>query len=224
MWTSLVTILVVVGISVAALGLGARPRLGLDLQGGISAVYTPVFDTDEELTEAEVDEALGQTIEVIRSRIDSLGVAEPEISRLGQDINVQLPGVADADRANEIIGRTAQLTFWPVEELLVPGLPGYTDTEPCVIENDGPDGDDYILNPERPQPEDGVVCGPLESAQTPSVDDASPAPSPDGATPTDEAPTDGDGTGLVRDQGVDVHLLYPRQFAGHRRNRQECAD
>nr|WP_274388213.1 protein translocase subunit SecD [Salsipaludibacter albus] len=185
MWTSLVAILVVTAISGAALALGARPRLGLDLQGGISAVYTPVFDTDADLDDVEVEETLDQTIEVIRTRIDSLGVAEPEISRLGTDINVQLPGVADADRANEIIGRTAQLAFYPVEELLVPGLPGYTETEPCITEETAGDGTTrWVLNPDRPQPdlrEGGVVCGPLQVADT--AGDASEQPTEDGATP-----------------------------------------
>ncbi len=213
MWTSLIAILVATGVSIAGLALGARPRLGLDLQGGISAVYTPVFDTDVELSDAEVDEALDQTITVIRNRIDSLGVAEPEISRLGNDINVQLPGVADADRANAIIGRTAQLTFWPVQELLVPGLPGYTDTEPCIVQETDANGDLlYAPNPERPQPEDGVVCGSLNLDQsdpgdTPSegatdqvVDETEPAdgdsgaatPAPSEPAPSEPAPSEPD--------------------------------
>jgi len=193
MWTSLTTILVVVVVAVVALGLGARPRLGLDLQGGISAVYTPVFDTDEDLTEAQINEALDQTIEVIRNRVDSLGVAEPEISRLGTDINVQLPGVADADRANDIIGRTAQLTFWPVEELLVPGLPGYTDTPPCVMQDEALDGTTfYVLNPERPQPEDGVVCGDVQlDADTTAGATGSETPSPGTSIAPSDGATDG---------------------------------
>ncbi len=193
MWTSLTTILLVVVVSVVALGLGARPRLGLDLQGGISAVYTPVFDTDEDLTETEINEALDQTIEVIRSRVDSLGVAEPEISRLGTDINVQLPGVANADRANDIIGRTAQLTFWPVEDLLVPGLPGYTDTPSCVVQEEELDGTvSYVLNPDRPQPEDGVVCGDVQlDADTTAGADGSESPSPGASVAPSGSPSDG---------------------------------
>jgi preprotein translocase subunit SecD len=60
------------------------------------------------------DEALDDAIEIIRSRVDALGVAEPEILRQGDSIVVNLPGVADRDRALEVIGRTAELRFRPV--------------------------------------------------------------------------------------------------------------
>jgi len=53
-----------------------------------------------------------QAIEVIRNRIDQLGVSEPTIHRQGEnEIVVQLPGVKDPRKAVEIIGKTAQLEF-----------------------------------------------------------------------------------------------------------------
>ena len=58
------------------------------------------------------DRTLGQSIEVIRNRIDEFGVAEPVINSQGTDrIVVELPGVREINRAKELIGRTAKLEF-----------------------------------------------------------------------------------------------------------------
>jgi preprotein translocase subunit SecD len=54
---------------------------------------------------------LDQAIDIIRNRVDALGVAEPDISRQGSAIIVQLPGVKNRDRALEVVGQTAQLHF-----------------------------------------------------------------------------------------------------------------
>ncbi|MBM4237893.1 MAG: hypothetical protein FJ151_05345, partial [Euryarchaeota archaeon] len=84
---------------------GLKPRLGLDLKGGISIVY----EAQGKKVDAGV---LDKTVEKIRDRIDTLGVAEPEISRLGErQIAVQLPGIHDSERAKGLIGQTAQLQF-----------------------------------------------------------------------------------------------------------------
>jgi protein-export membrane protein SecD len=154
--TLTVTLLVVV-LAGTYLGLGNRPNLGLDLQGGISAVYTAELEGDE--PEGGIDDILDQTVEVIRARVDSLGVAEPDISRAGTDIIVQLPGISDADRVQEIIGTTAQLEFRPVEDILSPGDPGY---------DEGPDCTQPVDEREEVAPDaSGIVCGsPTEGATT----------------------------------------------------------
>ena len=96
-------------VLLAVLGLGAAfatntsPQLGLDLQGGVSVVLQP--------TKAASDEALRETIEIIRSRVDALGVAEPDIARQGDSVVVQLPGVKDQQRALDLVGDTAELRF-----------------------------------------------------------------------------------------------------------------
>src|SRR5690606_5165620 len=77
--------------------------------------------------------------------------------------------ITDADRAREVIGQTAQLTFHPVERLVVPGMPEYTDTPSCLVQETDDAGEPvldangdpiYVLNPERPSPtqptEDGT--------------------------------------------------------------------
>src|SRR5262245_7539268 len=86
--------------------LGNKPELGLDLQGGVSVVLSP--------TKKASGDQLDQSLNIIRSRVDALGVAEPDITRQGQDIVVQLPGVKNRDRALELVGQTAQLRFRPV--------------------------------------------------------------------------------------------------------------
>lgn len=60
---------------------------------------------------------ISQAIEVIRNRIDEFGVSEPNIAAQGDDrIIVQLPGIKDANRAKELINRTARLSFRPIDE------------------------------------------------------------------------------------------------------------
>jgi preprotein translocase subunit SecD len=85
---------------------GNTPLLGLDLQGGVSVVLQPKEEVDSD--------ALDQTISIIRQRVDALGVAEPEITRQGDTVLVQIPGVRDRDRAIELVGQTAELRFRPV--------------------------------------------------------------------------------------------------------------
>jgi preprotein translocase subunit SecD len=86
-------------------------RLGLDLEGGVS-VQLEGYQTDgSEVTHDEMEQA----VSVIRQRVDSLGVTEPEMQIQGQNqVIVNIPGITDADRAVEVIGRTAQLGFYEV--------------------------------------------------------------------------------------------------------------
>lgn len=83
-----------------------EPLLGLDLQGGASVVLEPTRTAEPE----ELDVA----VEIIRNRVDGLGVAEPEISTQGDNILVQLPGVDEQQRALDLVGQTAELRFRPV--------------------------------------------------------------------------------------------------------------
>jgi SecD/SecF fusion protein len=105
-------------VGVALLAIPQSPihrdiKLGLDLQGGVELVLKAVPPKGEEVT----DENLDLAIEVIRNRVDAIGVAEPEIRQQGQDqISVQLPGVDDPDKAADLIGKTAQLWLFDVNE------------------------------------------------------------------------------------------------------------
>ncbi len=110
----LVYLIGIVAVAVAGIGytlvVGNEPLLGLDLQGGASVVLEPTTPAD--------DDDLEQAVEIIRNRVDGLGVAEPEISTQGGDILVQLPGVDDQQRAIDLVGQTAELRFRPVLDVV----------------------------------------------------------------------------------------------------------
>lgn len=94
------------------LGIGAdfSIRQGLDLQGGTHLVY----ETDlSKVEEGEQADAATGVVEVIRRRIDALGVAEPIIQKTRDNsrVIVELPGVKDVNEAINLIGTTAQLEF-----------------------------------------------------------------------------------------------------------------
>lgn len=93
-------------------------QLGLDLRGG-TQITLETRDTETRKADADATE---RTLEVLRRRVDALGVAEPTLARSGDNrIIVELPGVSDPRRAAEVIGRTAQLTFHAVEGLAAAG-------------------------------------------------------------------------------------------------------
>ena len=118
------------------------PRLGLDLRGGTQIVLET---RDSPTTQADA-EATDRALEVLRRRVDALGVAEPTLARSGANrIIVELPGVQNAAEAADAIGQTAQLTFHPV---LGPGDPSQ------VV---------------GLQPEDPTVAPPASPGTTPSV-------------------------------------------------------
>ena len=109
-YTLIAFIVVALGALTATLTSGRSPQLGLDLQGGASVVLQP----REEVPQGVLDQA----IEIIRNRVDALGVAEPEITRQGESIIVSLPGVENRERALQVVGQTAQLLFRPVIQQL----------------------------------------------------------------------------------------------------------
>jgi SecD/SecF fusion protein len=109
--------LVVLAASVYLL-LTTAPRLGLDLRGGTQIL----LETHDSPTATADREATDRTLEVLRRRVDALGVAEPLLARSGDNrIIVELPGVQDPREAVEVIGRTAQLSFHPVLGVAPPG-------------------------------------------------------------------------------------------------------
>lgn len=86
-------------------------NLGLDLIGGIHLVLE-ADTTGQGLTQQELATATDNSLNIIRNRVDELGVAEPSIQRVGRNrVQVQLPGVANRERALEVIGKTGLLEF-----------------------------------------------------------------------------------------------------------------
>ena len=93
-------------------------NLGLDLQGGMHLVLQTKPTNNQPLTRESV---LG-SIEVIRNRIDSLGLTEPSIRIKGKDqISIELPGIKNPDEAKAMIGDTALLEF-VIAEWAPPGI------------------------------------------------------------------------------------------------------
>jgi protein-export membrane protein SecD len=84
-------------------------KLGLDLKGGMHVV----LEVDRsKLNPDESQDAVDRAKEILRNRVDAFGVTEPVIQKQGADrIVVELPGITDVERAQELIGRTAQLEF-----------------------------------------------------------------------------------------------------------------
>ncbi len=134
--------------------------LGLDLQGGMYLAYTvsPMPGLDAE-------EAIDQSLEVIRNRIDEFGVSEPSITKQGDDrIVIQLPGVRDPERARSIVERQALLEFklvaYPSDEHPTPA------SVPVVRTVDG------LVSPEAAPPplEDGMQADSANDADTASAE------------------------------------------------------
>lgn len=128
------------------------PRLGLDLQGGTRMVLQA---KDSATTRAD-RESTDRTLEVLRQRIDSLGVSEPTLTRSGEDrIIVELPDVQDPRQAAEVIGRTAQLSFHAVQ-----GPGATTDTTPAGEPDSAPTaGEPLTLPDEQGRP---LALGPVQ--------------------------------------------------------------
>lgn len=105
-WLLVGVLVAVLGSFAAVLATDTRPILGLDLQGGVSVVLAPVGKASNDSVDKAVD--------IIRNRVDALGVAEPEISRQGHNVVIDLPGVKEREKAQRLVGRTAELRFRPV--------------------------------------------------------------------------------------------------------------
>ena len=83
-------------------------KRGLDIAGGLY-VLLEAKETGDEKVDADVIE---RTMAVIRNRVDELGVAEPVIAPQGRNrIRIELPDIDDPEKAREIIGSTARLSF-----------------------------------------------------------------------------------------------------------------
>jgi SecD/SecF fusion protein len=111
-------VILIIGVITVALCLFYPPaekiNLGLDLQGGMHLVLE--VDTSG-LPERAKEGAIDRALEIIRNRVDQFGVSEPAIQKQGsKQIIVQLPGIADRQRAIDLIGKTALLEFKLVEE------------------------------------------------------------------------------------------------------------
>ena len=149
-------------------GLSNTPQLGLDLQGGAQVTLLPTTTpgSEGEITDEQLDQAVG----IIRQRVNGLGVAESEVSVQGSGNNaaivVSVPGSVPQDRLVELVGRTAQLAFRPVEAI----------TTPEAV-------DPNVDPTEEPAPE------PTPTDPSPTPTDASEPAEPEASASSEESPT-----------------------------------
>ena len=188
-------------VSLGGLGLtlarGYSPELGLDLQGGVSVVLAPTGDA--------TGEQLDQALSIIRERVDALGVAEPDITRQGDAIVVQLPGAKNRDRALELVGQTAELRFRPVlQQSQVPPdvlAEAVAEAQQAVGEDDAAT---TTTTTTTTAPDDGAAdegAAPLVEGESAAAVQQEPtttttaAPAEEGDADTGEEPAEGDPAG-----------------------------
>lgn len=106
---SLLVISILVTVALTGQQVANRITLGLDLQGGFEVLYeAEPLEKGQKITASTLNDAA----QAVSRRIDVLGVSEPQITVEGEDrIRVQLAGVTDPDKARDILGKPAVLTF-----------------------------------------------------------------------------------------------------------------
>ncbi|CAN5167149.1 protein translocase subunit SecDF [soil metagenome] len=127
---NLFVLLLVAGLMIAsAIVISSKEtKLGLDLQGGVELVYEVKARAGQP---PPTPDAIQRAIDVMRERVDQLGVAEPEIQQSGDNqINVALPDVSNLGEAIKQVGTVAQLAFydWEINVIGPDGKPDPTNS------------------------------------------------------------------------------------------------
>ncbi|MEY2965349.1 MAG: protein translocase subunit SecD [Candidatus Nanopelagicales bacterium] len=127
-------------------------RLGLDLRGGTQVILQPkAVQEGASIT----DDQLAQTVQIIRQRVDGVGVAEAEVTVQGSGdgaaIIVSVPDVSQ-ERLVELVGRTALLDFRPVWSISGPAPETLDDTSVAPA----PAGDDTATSAQIVQAADNT--------------------------------------------------------------------
>src|SRR3954453_6105543 len=146
----LLIVVALVGGSIAAVAL--KPTvLGLDLQGGVQLVYKAEPTKQQPTIDAE---SMQRSIDLMQQRVNEFGVSEAEILQSGPDqIEVNLPGVKDAQRAAQQVGSTAQLFFYDWEANIL--------DEKCKTDAD--------VNANQRQPINGLRAAVLQASKCTQV-------------------------------------------------------
>jgi preprotein translocase subunit SecD len=179
----------IVAMLAAMFATGATsPQLGLDLQGGTSVVLQPRVAGGGEVT----DEALGQAVDIIRQRVNGLGVTEADVQTQGDNIVVSVPGATNQE-AVELIASTAQLRFRPVLQVGPPApVPTPSPSPTGSASPSGTASPSPTSTGETSAPPDQNRAVPRALAKqgtTATPEPSSPEPSPTGTpTPTETAP------------------------------------
>ncbi len=117
--------------------------IGEDIRVDIEEDGTAVARFTEDSMQQRLNNAMQQSIEIVRRRIDETGVREPTIQRQGERrIVVQLPGINNPERMKDILGKTARLTFRLVDTSVSPrgdDIPPGSEVLPA--DETGPNGE-----------------------------------------------------------------------------------
>ena len=185
-------------VVVAAYGLlfwkGYTPKLGLDLRGGVSVILTPKVEGGGRVSSAQ----LQQAVDIIRQRVNGVGVAEAEVVTQGQNIVISVPG-----KGREVVqqlGSTAQLRFreviqeTPTGPAVAPSAVPAPGTSAPTAPTPAPSGATPAPSGATPSPQGRALSGALldtapPASTAPAAPDV-PTPTPAAAAPATPTPAD----------------------------------
>jgi preprotein translocase subunit SecD len=173
---SLVGIIVLAAVALSAtLAAGHSILLGLDLRGGVSVVLKPTGTA----TSAELNEA----VNIIDNRVNGLGIGNSDVSRQGNDIVINLPGIKDSQGALAILGQTATLYFRPVL---------------CIIPNNPAETSPTTTVPKSSPTTKAAFSGKVPNATLTGLDLPAAGSTPGTTAPTTTTPSSASGAGLTQ--------------------------
>lgn len=163
----------------------------------------------------EADAAFSKTVEIVRARVDGLGVANPNITEqsLTQRIEVELPGIKNADRARKLLQSTAKLEFWETwDNAEIAGF--FNEANAIVAEYKGYDVDSSNTTTNVPSVDTDTTTNALLEGETASTEPAADAPSASLTDTTADLETD---SSALADQDAAKTLrelpLYGSQYS-----------
>lgn len=140
-----------------------------DLEVQAAPDGTITISLSEPLLREKATQAVEQSMEIVRRRIDESGVVDPIIARQGANrILVQLPGVQDPERIKQLIGKTARLTFHLLDEtanLAAPSPPPGV----MFLRGEGPQGGEQRYAVRRRVEVDGANLTDARAGQNPQT-------------------------------------------------------
>ncbi len=209
------TVVIIAAALIGNIVAGNKPSLGLDLQGGASITLQPVG----EYTAA----ALEKAVDIIERRVNSLGVAEPEITRQGDNVVVNLPGVDDQQRALDIIGRQGEVLLRPVLQV---GTTNTDATTTTVVDAGSTTVPDSTPDAQPTGPGDARRSVPSttidDSTTTTVAGDSTTTTVPQIAVSND--PNDPTANAVLQGDGDTVFLVGPAGASGQVFNNDASAD
>lgn len=168
-WMALIVI-ALIGVSVYGIYPPSQKlKMGLDIKGGLQMSLEVDRDKMQGKAEQDIQEAADRALEILRKRVDGLGIAEPAIEREGPSgIIMQLPGLTDIKKARDIILSVAQLEFRLVSTTY--HLSDYLDKSGKVDTSKLPKDITFIPGSEKTKDHEDFLCEKVVLTGEPLVD------------------------------------------------------